>query len=153
MNLRRDWPYVLGALGVAGFIGLLITRRDPIGSGLATPGGSSPTPPQPASRSRGRIAGAAPVVVAPGMTYFAAIETNGAVNAAANEARIKARAETEGFHDVVVFKLDEKPPEWPVAALGDYVVRGTFGGAAPKAFQRHVGVFAGSVNLLDVFEA
>jgi hypothetical protein len=147
MSLRSDWPYVLGAIGAAGFVGLLITRRDPIGVGLSTPAAAPP------DASRGRIAGDAPITVFPGRTYFVAVETNGVVNAAANEARIKATAEKEGFRDVVVFRAGSQPREWPVARLGDYAVRGTFRGAAPKAFQRHVGVFAGSVNLLDAFEA
>lgn len=144
----RQWPYLLGGGVLAGLVGLLITRRDPLGSGVAM---STPDAPPPAA-ARGRIAGDAPVVVFPGSTYFAAVETNGAVDAVANLGRIKARAEGEGFRDVVVFDLADKPPEWPVAFLGDYVVRGTFAGKGPKAFPRHVGVFAGSANLLDVVE-
>jgi len=144
----RQWPYLLGGGVVVGLVGLLITRREPLGSGVAA---STPDAPPP-DAARGRIAGSAPVVVFPGMTYFAAIETNGSVDAAANEARIKSYAEREGFRDVAVFDLADKPVEWPLAALGDYVVRGTFKGATPKAFPRHVGVFAGSANLLDVVE-
>jgi hypothetical protein len=151
-SFSEQWPYLLGATGAAGFLALLITRREPIGVGTSAVEPSSPDAAPPPPAGRGRIT-SDPVVAHNGMTYFAAVETNGVVSSAANVNRIKVRAESEGFHDVAVFKLGDKPPEWPVAALGDYVVRGTFGQAAPKAFDRHVSVFAGSVNLLDVFEA
>lgn len=149
MALRDQWPYVVGALAALAGIGLLMARGEPLGVGLPSPGAAA-TPPPP--NGRGQILGSDPIMVFPGMTYFATVETNGSVDAAANEARVKAKAEAEGFRDVVVSK-GARIANWPGTIVGDYFVRATFVGKSPKSFPRHVGVFLGSVNLLDAWEA
>lgn len=138
----RDWRTYAGG----GFVALLawavlaapreIVRR--------VPGGASGDGPV-------RVPTGADLVAKPGRTYFATLQTNGTVNAAASVAGVKAKAEAEGFRDVVVSKV--RIADWPGDVDGDYFVRGTFAGAEPKTFPRHVGVVLGSLNVLDVREA
>lgn len=90
-----------------------------------------------------------PLVALQGHTYFATLEANGTVAAAANPERIKARAEQEGFRDVVVFT--SRPGNWPGTILGDYFVRATYVAPQQKEFQRTVSVFLGSLVLKDVW--
>lgn len=142
----RDWPFYVGALGVAGAIAWLMARGEPVSSGRTTPKAAEDAP----DTARGRIVGDGPIVAFPGMTYFVAVETNGSVDSVATVARVKAKAEAEGFRDVMV--EEERPELWPITSEGDYFVRATFRGEAPKAFPRHVGVFMGSANLLDAVE-
>lgn len=94
----------------------------------------------------------APIVVERGHTYFAAVITHHGANAA-TVAAVKARAEKEGFRDVVV-SPDVRPSHWPGTVAGaDYYVRGTYAGSAARAFPRVAGNFLGSVDVLDVWAA
>ena len=143
--VSRDWPWFLGAAGVAAVVGLVISRGEPVGTWR------EPTPPPPPA-PRGRLEGET-IHAFPGRTYFAAVEANGSVGAAANVARIEEFARKQGFRDVLVLEADDAFSHWPVSNEdADYYVRGTFGGPEPKGFARETDVFLGSAKLLDVVE-
>lgn len=92
-----------------------------------------------------------PLVMLQGHTYFAVLEANGTVSAAANPDRVKAKAEELGFRDVAVFT--ERPPFFPGVTKGDYYVRGTYTLADQKTLPPKTSVFLGSVVVLDAFVA
>lgn len=142
----RNWPYIVGALVAVGGIAWLMASGEHVGIGHDTPA----APPPPPS-GRGQLLGEGPITVFPGMTYFATVETNGSVDAAANVDRVKAKAEAEGFRDVVVSKT--RIDHWPGTIDGDYFVRATFVGKAPRSFPRRKEVFLGSAVLRDAWEA
>ncbi len=92
-----------------------------------------------------------PLVMFPGRTYFAVLETNGSVAAAANPDRIKAKAEEMGFRDVAVFT--QRPQFFPGDVKGDYYVRATYVNQQQQTLPVKTSVFLGSVVVLDAYVA
>lgn len=91
-----------------------------------------------------------PIQMQTGRTYFAVLEANGTVSAAANAERVKAEAEKQGFRDVAVFTT--RPESFPGRATSDYYVRATYQGA-PRSLPRKTSVFLGSVVVVDAWIA
>jgi hypothetical protein len=121
----------------------------------STSGGPSMLPEKPLGPppGRGMLPKTKSVTVEPGRTYFVTLQTHGGANFAGVD-DAKKEAVARGFTDVVAFKTGQQPAPWPIShTVGDFAVRGTFSGAAPKTMLTHEGNFLGSVDVLEVFEA
>ncbi len=145
----RDWRVIAGGAGLLGGVAVLLVGGSR-GWFFANAPASLPDPAP--STGGGPFQMLQPLLtVRPGRTYFAVLETNGSVSAAASPARVKSAAEGQGFRDVVVFT--SRPENFPGLIAGDYYVRGTFRGAAARELPRKTSVFLGSLIVRDAWES
>ncbi len=125
MNLRDEWPWYLGGAVAAGLLGLVITRRDPLGVGLKPAGPPPPRVPDPPGAPLRWIEIEAPYRLFTGDTYRACVSVPFGAGFLVTESRVVEGATKMGFRDVTV--TTEIPPGWPGPDSCDRFIEGTWG--------------------------
>ena len=124
----KPWPWYLGGALVVGLLGLIITRRDPLGAGgpgaTAPIGPAPPRVPDPPGPPLRWIELAEPYRLFTGDLYRACVDIPLGVGFLATPAKIIEGAVKMGFRDVIVTK--EIPPGWPGKDDCDRFVEGTW---------------------------
>ena len=133
MSLRDQWPWYLGGAIAAGFLGLLITRRDPLGAGgpgavkpIGPPPDREPDPPAPPGAPLRWIELTEPSQyrLFNGDTYRACVDLPFGAGLLVTPARIVEEATKMGF--VNVKASADIPPGWNGADDCDRFVEATW---------------------------
>ncbi len=125
----QDWPWYLGGALAVGALGLIITRRDPLGVGKpVAPIG--PPPPRPVDAPGAPLRWIElepPYRLFAGDVYRGTVDIPFGAGVLVTRSAITSRGGEMGFADIVVLEdEDELPADWPGDRKGDRFVQATW---------------------------
>lgn len=119
----KDWPWYLGGVFVAGLLGLVITRRDPLGVGVA-PIGPAPAPPSDPPGAPHWVEIVAPFRLFNGDVYRGSADIPFGAGFLVTPSRIVAEATKMGFTNVTA--TSDAPADWPSKDDADRYIEATW---------------------------